>query len=120
MATKNRPSTRPTDAQALRASSTHSSTRALKRQSHVESRHDVKPRASVGLAAYEREVRRELEKKIGKAKVPTDIYSKAYLQIIERSFKADVHPVAAAGVLTIVSGFAPDRAPPSGLCCGQR
>ena len=85
------------------------------------------PRASIraskkglpGLATYEREVRKELEKKIGKGSFPSDIYSDAYMRIVQRAYKSDVHPLAAAGVLVIASGLAPERAPAQGLCCGR-
>lgn len=95
-----------------------SSTRALEASPSTAAAGSRKPAA--GLAAYEREVRRELEKKIGKGIVPTDVYSRAYMQIVERSFRSDVHPRAVAGVVTIASGLAPEKAPPNGLCCGQR
>lgn len=95
------------------------STRASARAStKTKTKASAKDKGS-SLMTYEREVRRELEKKIGKGSFPGDVYSAAYMRIVERAYKSEVHPIAAAGVLTIASGLAPEKAP-SGLCCGQR
>jgi hypothetical protein len=105
-------------ASTKRASKTALSAATALRAS-VSASHKATKAKSPGIATYEREVRRELEKKIGKGNFPADVYSTAYMTIVERAFKNEVHPVATAGVLTIASGLAPEKAP-SGLCCGQR
>ncbi len=73
---------------------------------------------SKGLESYERRVRAEVEKKVGKGQFFTDVYNAQYIKLIQRAYRSEVHPTAVAGVLLIATGLAPEKAP-GGLCCGQ-